>query len=49
MQKDYFCPGTWIWIEKCPDDLFRKIWKKKGYNSKYYGVSGNNLVTLVFI
>ena len=49
MQKDYFFPGTWFWNEKCPDDSFGKICKRKGYKSKYNGVSGNNVVKLVFI
>ena len=49
MQKDYFCPETWIWIEKCPDNLFGKVFKRKGYKSKYYGVLGNNVVKFVFI
>ena len=45
-QKDDFCPGTWIWIWKWADNLFRQIRKIKGYKSKYYGVLGKNVVKL---
>ena len=48
-QKDYFCPGTGIWIRKCPDNSFGQICQIKGYKSKYYGVSGKNVVKLAFI
>ena len=49
MQKDNFCPGTGIWIRKCPDNLFGQISSMKGYKSKYYGVSCKNVVKLAFI
>ena len=48
-QKDYFCPGTGIWIWKYPDNLFGQISSIKGYKSKYYGVSFTMAVKLVFI
>ena len=48
-KKIIFFHGTWIWFEKCPDDLFGKICIRKGYKSKHCGVSGKNLVKLVFI
>ena len=35
-QKDYFCPGTGIWVQKCPDNLFGQI---KGYKRIYYCLS----------
>ena len=49
MQKDYFCPGTGIWIWKYPDNLFEQICQIKGYKSTYNGVSGKNAVKLAFI
>ena len=48
-QKDKFCPGTGIWIWKCPDNLFGQICKIEVYNGKYYGVSGKSVVKLAFI
>ena len=49
MQKDYFCPGTGIWIWKCPDNLFGQIYKIKGYQSKYHEVLAKNVMKLAFI
>ena len=49
MQNDNFCPGTEIWIWKCPDNLFGQIYKLKVYKSTYDGVSGKNAVKLAFI
>ena len=48
-QKDYFCPGTGIWIWECTDNSFGQICKIKCYKSKYYGVSDKNVVKLSFI
>ena len=40
MQKDYFCPGTGIWIWKYPDNLFEQKRQIKGYKTAYNSVSG---------
>ena len=48
MQKDYFCPGTGIWIWKYPDNLFEQKRQIKGYKTTYNSVSGKNTVKLAF-
>ena len=49
LKKDYFCPGTSIWIRKCPENSFGQICQIKGYKSQFYGVSGKNVVKLAFM
>ena len=48
-QKDYYCPGTGIWFQKCPDNSFGQIHYIKGPKSKYHDVLGKNIVIRKFI
>ena len=50
MQKDYLCPGTWIWIRKCPDNLFGQICQIKAFKiDRILWCSSKNVVKLAFI